>query len=53
MSLDEAEDPDEEVYFDVDGLPFVISNEMLDSYGEDYKIFNNTELNIPGVEALN
>ncbi len=53
VSLDEAEDPDEEVYLDVDGVPFVISNDMLESYGDAYRIFNNTELNIPGVQALN
>lgn len=53
MSLDEAEDPDEEQYVKVEGLPFVVSNDVIDSYGETYEIFINTELNIPGVRAVN
>jgi hypothetical protein len=36
--MDEREDPDEECEVSVDDLPFVISNEVIDSYGEKYSI---------------
>lgn len=38
MSLDEREDPDEEIEITVDGVPFVVSNEVIDSYGSVYAI---------------
>ena len=53
VSLDEAEDPDEEVYIKVEGLPFVVSNDVIDSYGETFEIYTDKEHNIPGVRALN
>ncbi len=51
--MDEAEDPDEEVYIKVEGLRFVVSNDVIDSYGETYEIYTDTEHNIPGVRAIN
>lgn len=53
VSIDEAEDADEEQYVTVEGLPFVISNDVIDSYGENYEIYTHPEQNIPGVRALN
>lgn len=38
MSLDEREDPDDEIETTVEGLPFVIGNEIVDSYGSVYTI---------------
>ena len=38
VSMDEREDPDEECEVSVNDLPFVISNEVIDSYGEKYSI---------------
>ncbi len=38
MSLDERDDPDEEEEIQVEGLPFVVSNEVIDSYGKKFQI---------------
>lgn len=38
VSLDEREDPDEEVEVEVDGMPFLTTNEVIDSYGEKFTI---------------
>lgn len=38
VSIDEREDPDEEQEIKVDGLPFVVSNEVIDSYGEKFSV---------------
>ena len=50
ISPDEREDPDEEQEIRVDGLPIVVSNDMIDSYGERYIVFVD-EHNMPGVRA--
>ena len=33
VSLDEREDPDEEQEIEVEGLPFVVNEDVIDSYG--------------------
>lgn len=50
VSLDEREDPEEEREIKVEGMPFVLSNEVIDSYGLKYTIFVN-ENDMPGVKA--
>lgn len=50
VSLDEREDPDEEIELTVDGIPFVIHNDVIDSYGEKYSIVA-LECGTPGVTA--
>lgn len=50
VSVDEREDPDEEKEVEVGGLPFVINNEVIDSYGEKFEIFLN-ESGVPSVKA--
>lgn len=50
VSLDEREDPDEEKEVQIDGIPFVVSNEVIDSYGLKYSIFVD-ENDMPGVRA--
>ena len=50
VSLDERDDPDEEKEVQVDGIPFVVSNEVIDSYGLKYSIFVD-ENDMPGVRA--
>ena len=50
VSLDEREDPDEEQELSVDGVPFVVSNDVIDSYGEKYKIVVN-DAGMPEVVA--
>ena len=50
ISPDEREDPDEEQEIRVDGLPIVVSNDMIDNYGERYTVFVD-EHNMPGVRA--
>lgn len=50
MSLDEREDPDEEQEVVVAGLPFVVSNDVIDSYGNTFTIIVN-ESGMPEVKA--
>ena len=50
VSLDERDDPDEEKEVQIDGIPFVVSNEVIDSYGLKYSIFVD-ENDMPGVRA--
>ena len=50
VSMDEREDPDEEIELTVDGIPFVIHNDVIDSYGEKYSIVA-LECGTPGVTA--
>ncbi len=38
MGIDEREDPDDEIETTVEGMPFVASNEVIDSYGSVFKI---------------
>ncbi len=39
VSLDEREDPDEEQEVKIEGLTFVVSNDVIDSYGLTYAVF--------------
>lgn len=50
VSLDEREDPEEEREIKVEGMIFVVSNEVIDSYGLKYTI-GVTENDLPGVTA--
>jgi len=50
VSLDERTDADEEQEILVDGLPFVVSNDIIDSYGAKYSIVV-AENGLPGVNA--
>ncbi len=50
VSLDEREDPDEEQEIEVNGLPFVVSNDVIDSYGLKYTITVDDH-NMPSVSA--
>ena len=50
VSLDEREDPDEECEVTIGGLPFVVSNDVIDSYGKKYSIAA-LECGTPGVTA--
>ena len=38
VSLDEREDPDEEQEIEVEGIPFVVNEDVIDSYGLKYTI---------------
>ena len=38
VSLDERDDPDEEVEIEVEGIPFLTTHEIIDSYGEKFSI---------------
>ena len=44
VSLDEREDPDEEQEIEVEGIPFVVNEDVIDSYGLKYTI---ARLNAP------
>ncbi len=50
VSLDEREDPDMEQEIQIDGLPFVVSNDVIDSYGLKYSIVVD-EHNMPAVRS--
>jgi|GEM_PF-529984 Uncharacterized conserved protein len=50
VSLDEREDPEEESEVTVDGIPFVVSSDVIDSYGKKYSIAS-LECGTPGVTA--
>ncbi len=50
VGLDERDDPDEEQEIQVDGIPFVVSNEVIESYGEKFSIAED-EAGMPGVKA--
>jgi len=50
VGLDERADADEEQETQVEGLPFVISNDVIDSYGAKYSVTVN-ENGMPGVNA--
>lgn len=50
VSPDEREDPDEEKEIMVDGIPFVVSNDTIDSYGETFTIVVD-EHGMPAVKA--
>ena len=38
MGIDEREDEDEEQEVTVEGMPFVINNDVIDIYGSDYDV---------------
>ena len=50
VSLDERDDPDEEQETAMAGLPFVVSNDIIDSYDKRYSIAVN-EQGMPEVKA--
>lgn len=50
VSLDEREDPDEEQEIEINGLPFVVSLDVIDSYGLKYDITVD-EHNMPSVKS--
>ena len=50
MSLDEREDPDEEQEIEVEGIPFVVNEDVIDSYGLKYTIAVD-EHNMPAVSS--
>ncbi len=52
ISIDEREDPDEEVEVTVDGVPIVASNEVIDGHGEEYEFYID-EHDMPSVRAKN
>lgn len=50
VSLDEREDPDEEQEIEVEGIPFVVNEDVIDSYGLKYTIAVD-ERNMPAVSS--
>ena len=50
VSLDEREDPDEEQDIEVEGIPFVVNEDVIDSYGLKYTIAVD-EHNMPAVSS--
>lgn len=50
VSIDERDDPDDEQEVIVDGIPFVISNEVIDGYGETYEFYVD-EHGVPAVRS--
>ncbi len=50
VSLDERSDVDEEQEVQVDGIPFVVSDDVIETYGSQYNIFA-AENGMPGVKA--
>lgn len=50
VGIDEVEDDDQKVQ--VEGLPFVISEDVVDSYGSSYEIYTDTDKGQPAVRAL-
>lgn len=51
VSIDEREDPDDEQEVKVDGVPIVASNEVIDSYGDDFEFYID-EHDMPAVRSL-
>ena len=51
MSIDEREDADEEQEIAVEGMPFVVSNDVIDTYGSRYSITLD-ENTLPKITAL-
>ena len=43
LSIDEREDPDEEQEAVFASMPFVVNNEVVDSYGDRYSITLNED----------
>lgn len=39
ISIDEREDPDEEVEINVDGVPIVAGKDVIDGHGEEYELY--------------
>ena len=48
VSLDEREDPDEEQEIEVEGIPFVVNEDVIDSYGLKYTVDEHT---LPAVSS--
>lgn len=51
VSIDEREDPDEEQEVTLDGIPVVASNEVIDSYGNEFEFFIDDH-NMPAVRPV-
>lgn len=52
VSIDEREDPDEEVEVMVEGVPVVANNDVIESYGEVYEFFVDDH-DMPAVRCPN
>lgn len=52
VSIDEREDPDEEVEVMVEGVPVVANNDVVESYGEVYEFFVDDH-DMPAVRCPN
>lgn len=52
VSIDEREDPDDEVEVMVEGVPVVASNDVIESYGEVYDFFVDDH-DMPAVRCPN
>ncbi|WP_446423643.1 ErpA-related iron-sulfur cluster insertion protein [Mailhella sp.] len=50
MGIDEREDEDEEQEVTVEGMPFVINNDVIDIYGSDYDVVLD-ENGLPNITA--
>ncbi len=50
VSPDERDDPDEEKEVTVDGIPFVVGNDVIESYGSEFSIFVDDH-DMPAVRA--
>lgn len=51
MGIDEREEEDEEQEANVEGMPFIISNDVIDIYGSRYSI-DLDENKLPQITAL-
>ena len=51
LGVDEREDPDEEQEGEFGGMPFVVNNDVIDTYGESFEITLNAE-GLPLIKAL-
>lgn len=52
MGIDEREDEDEEKEVTVEGMPFVVSNDVIDIYGLEYDVTLD-ENGLPKIKANN
>lgn len=50
LSIDEREDEDEEQEVEVSGMPFVVNNDVVDTYGSVYNI-SMDENGMPSVKT--
>lgn len=50
VSIDEREDPDEEQEVVIEGIPIVVNNEVIESYGDEYELYVDDH-NMPAVRS--